>query len=328
MKGTINHRLFVSSLLNPSGENGEYLREIYDSLKHYTKLHIIKNTSDIWMRDYMPIQINEKTFVTYKYRPDYLCCKERKHWMTKRFSSLAEIEKNRKEYWNDNESQLPFYTPGVSIRECQLILDGGNIVVFGDKIILTDKVFIENRPKTPDYVIGELKRAFGKEVVIIPSDPYEIKAARDRDELPLCHADGILAPIDEETILIAYYGRDPLGYVPQLMNVLTRYIKPENIKHFDFSEVIPGHDVPEEVWVYINFLRVGDIVFVPVLGGEFKVYDEAAVNQLKKFLKTDNVVPINTRILSLGKDENGKDVNSNCGGALHCITWDVVREVR
>lgn len=47
-------------------------------------------------------------------------------------------------------------------------------------MILTGKIFIENRPKSKEHIIGELRRAFEKEVVIIPSDPYEIRDFRLR----------------------------------------------------------------------------------------------------------------------------------------------------
>ena len=33
---------------------------------------IVGNTNDIWCRDYMPIQTEEKRFLSYKYFPDYL----------------------------------------------------------------------------------------------------------------------------------------------------------------------------------------------------------------------------------------------------------------
>lgn len=280
----------------------------------------ICGTADIWARDYMPIQIGPNTFVAYIYKPDYLCNKTDEKFITKQFYTEKSINKIPKDKRCD-----VLYQNCIEIVNCDLILDGRNIVVCGDRIILTDKVFIENRPKSKNFVIGELKRAFGKEVVIIPSDPYEIEKARKRYELPLCHADGVLAPIDSDSILIADYGEDPLGYVPQLMNALSPYFKPKNIKHFDFSRIAFEGKVPEEVWVYINFLRIGDLILVPQLGGRFEKYDKEAIEQLKKIFITDNVHGINTRILSLGEDENGEKVNhDNCGGALHCITWEVI----
>ena len=82
MIGQEKYRIYVSSLLNPSGESGEEFRKLYnkvaEALEGTSKLIEVKNTSDIWMRDYMPIQIDENTFVTYQYTPDYLWSPERR----------------------------------------------------------------------------------------------------------------------------------------------------------------------------------------------------------------------------------------------------------
>lgn len=340
------YKVFVSRILNSQSkdESSRILRVVYHQIKenleaHNIELIALKNTSDIWARDYMPIKIEENTFVTYEYKPDYLSCKENQKYITNRFSSSDKIKENKEIYKNKEEHELPLYKPNVTLRECHLILDGGNVVVCGDKIILTDKVFIENRSKTTEYVIGELKRAFGKEVVIIPSDPYEIEFARENYELPLCHADGILAPINDDTIIISDYGKDPKGYVPALMNVLTRYFKPENIKQFDF-----GENWTEDAWVYINFLRVGDMILIPEieynerdkdgnLGAvhqdyleKLKACNAEAKRQLKSFSGVENIVGIDTTALTLGINKNGEEVNPNCGGALHCISWEVKEE--
>ena len=337
------YKVFVSSFLNSQSkdESSDILREVYHRIKENLEAHCIeliplKNTSDIWIRDYMPIQIEAKTFVTYEYKPDYLSFKESHKYITKRFSSQEKIKNNKEIYKNKEELELPLYEPNVTIRECHLILDGGNVVVCGDKIILTDKVFIENRPNTPEYVVGELKRAFGKEVIIIPSDPYEIEYARENYELPLCHADGVLAPINDDTIIISDYGKDPKGYVPALMNVLSRYFKPENIKQFNF-----GENYTEDAWVYINFLRVGDLILIPEIEYDkrdkdgnldpshqdylekLKACNAEAKRQLKNFSGVENIVGINTTALTLGINKDGKEINSNCGGALHCVSWEV-----
>ena len=51
--------------------------ELYQSLTKTLRdnaldCRILSNTNDIWCRDYMPIQTDEKRFVSYKYYPDYL----------------------------------------------------------------------------------------------------------------------------------------------------------------------------------------------------------------------------------------------------------------
>lgn len=306
--------------------------KVKEALKKYDiPFSTIYGTKDIWVRDYMPIQINSKIFVTYIYKPDYLCNPTYKEYITKDFYTKNNINRIPK----NNRCDV-LYQNEIEIKTCNLILDGGNVVVCGDKIILTDKVFIENRPKTAEYVIGELKRAFGKEVIIIPSDPYEIEYARENYELPLCHADGVLAPINDDTIIISDYGKDPKGYVPALMNVLTRYFKPENIKQFNF-----GENWTDDAWVYINFLRVGDLILIPEIEYDnrdkdgkldsshknypekLKACNDEAKRQLKKFSGVENIVGINTTALTLGINKNGEEVNSNCGGALHCISWEV-----
>lgn len=324
-------KVYFSGLLTE--RESRCFRKIKESLKaNQIPYATIYGTKDIWARDYMPIQIAPKTFVAYKYKPDYLSNTKYKGHITELFytkDSISKIPKNRR--------CEPLFKIDVEIRECNLILDGGNVVVCGDKIILTDKVFFENRPQTPEYVIGELKRAFGKEVIIIPSDPYEIVGARNKNELPLCHADGVLAPIDDESILIADYGKDSLGYVPQLMNALTPHFKPGNIKHFDF-----GADWTEDSWVYINFLRVGNIVLMPTVNyvktfkedgkesidpayqEKLRRCNDKAKQQLKTFLRVEKIETIDTTTLSIGKNEDGDEIDpDNCGGALHCITWEV-----
>lgn len=284
----------------------------------------IKGTKDIWARDYMPIQIAPKTFVCYKYRPDYLLQKaEDEQYITDKFCSAESIlaipEKNR----------CPiFYEEGVELRNCDLILDGGNIVLCGDKLILTEKAIRENSDKTEEEVTDELKRAFRAETVIfIPVDPYEKEDCETKNknrtdgriDLPLCHADGVVAPIDDENILIADYGKDELGYVAKLRKALLKHFKEENIHQLNL-----GDRCTVNSWVYINFLRVGDVVLVPALGGDESGADSRAEEQLRKILGVEKVIPINTRFLSLGIDEKDTKVkNDNCGGALHCVSWNV-----
>ncbi len=112
------------------------------------------------------------------------------------------------------------------------------------------------------------------------------------------------------------------------MNVLGRYFKPENIKHFNF-----GENWTDDAWVYINFLRVGDLILIPEVEYEkkddplyikkLKACNKEAKRQLKEFFGTDKIISIDTTALSLGINKNGEYINDNNGGALHCISWDI-----
>ena len=114
------------------------------------------------------------------------------------------------------------------------------------------------------------------------------------------------------------------------------YFKPENIKQFNF-----GDNYTDDSWVYINFLRVGNLILIPEIEynkrdkdgnlnpshqdylEKLKACNDEAKRQLKKFSGVENIVGINTTALTLGVNKNGEEVNSNCGGALHCISWEV-----
>lgn len=274
----------------------------------------IKRAKDIWVRDFMPIQISPKTFVCYKYRPDYLLQpEERPQYIKTKF------------YNSESVNSIPIkeqcsilHEDGVKLRNCDLVLDGGNIVLCGNRIILTDKVLRENDTKTKEQIEAELKEAFGVEhVILIPSDPYEVEECSKNNDLPLCHADGILAPIDDNRILLSDYGKDDKGYVKLLKKTLSPYFEKDNIIEFQF-----GDKRTENSWIYINFLRIGNVVLLPTVGIDESpddpdcICDKLAVDQLKDILEIENVIPINTRYLTLDNEENN-------GGSLHCVSWNV-----
>lgn len=61
-------------------------------------------------------------------------------------------------------------------------------------------------------------------------------------------------------------------------------------------------------WAYINFLRIGDTIFIPGLGAE---EDEQALQQIKSYYPECKVLQI----------EASEVVEK--GGALNCITWNI-----
>ena len=88
---------------------------------------LLPNTKDIWMRDFMPVQCTPDHFVAYRYEPDYLCGQSQ--YITDWKHVIA-------------PSRLPYVNSG-------LILDGGNVIMCGNKVILTEKVFSSRAfPKT------------------------------------------------------------------------------------------------------------------------------------------------------------------------------------
>ena len=85
---------------------------------HMKKLPLTASKKHIWARDYMPIQLDKGRFLLYSYHPDYL---------------------------HGFEDFIPDYRSickelGLECVSSDIVLDGGNVVKCGDKVIMTDKI--------------------------------------------------------------------------------------------------------------------------------------------------------------------------------------------
>jgi agmatine deiminase len=107
--------------------------------RHGVELREVTGTTDIWARDYLPIQRHDGVFVSYTYRPDYLrgCPQLVTDWRT---------VKGLPEAWK--------------VEDCGLILDGGNVVLCDRSAVVTEKVFIENPELSRSQVESRLRDAF------------------------------------------------------------------------------------------------------------------------------------------------------------------------
>ena len=104
------------------------LCQIFD--RHRVKYEFLE-TKDIWMRDFMPILLDDGRLISYDYDPDYL--------KDEKYSHLRTKIQPLKEHIN-------------------LVLDGGNFVRLGGKAIMTDKIFRENPSKTKAEIIETIKQ--------------------------------------------------------------------------------------------------------------------------------------------------------------------------
>ena len=128
---------------------------VYHHIEHGTLLH----TKDYWCRDYMPIQWGFKSYIQFRYEPDYL--------------------KDKPQYKTNIIPVLKAMSRDMDITQSPLIVDGGNVVVCeanskwigscmrGRKpiVIMTEKVFQENSQIDQSEVLAILKETFMEQIL-------------------------------------------------------------------------------------------------------------------------------------------------------------------
>jgi agmatine/peptidylarginine deiminase len=229
---------------------------------------LLPNTKDIWVRDFMPVFCGGR-FVAYNYYPDYL--------------------QDDKEYITDNIHQTFDFSKDRLI-DVDLVIDGGNVIVCGDKVVMTDKAFSENPGHTREQIIEILEKAFSARLVIIPWDKEEKYG----------HADGMVRYISEDHVLINHYK----DFDPELRQRLLDALKP----HFSrISELKFGSAQRANSWAYLNYLQVDNLILVPQL--EIPS-DPLAVEQISLIFPDSKIIPVEVKGIV------------RKGGALNCISWN------
>ena len=238
--------------------------------KHNVAYDIIPNTKDVWCRDYMPLQLDKERYLCYEYKPDYLM-----------------KNGNNRKYITDSLNVCRDMQ--LNIKETPLIMDGGNVVKVGNKAIMTEKVFVENPSMDEDSLKKQLEKQMECEVVFIPWDRNEKYG----------HSDGIIKSISDNTILMTNYHDFDREYTNEVVKRLSSKFEIETLS-YKVRKTAP------ESWAYINFLTVGKLIVLPVLGIE---EDEQALKQIQKICPDSIIEQLN--ISELVKD----------GGGLNCISW-------
>lgn len=252
-------------MISDSQTNTIYFSELLKSEKRYAKLYdelcsilsetdvnreLICSTSDIWVRDFMPIQISETKFLEYRYDPDYL-----------QGNSDKKNSRELKSYPDIICSEM-----GIKTIKSKLIIDGGNVVKSEHKLIMCDKVIWENRRNfTKKELVSELHKTFEVDnVVLIPWDKGCVYG----------HADGMLRFIDTDTVLISGFYEQ---MNEQFKNELLQSLEQANINH-KWLRCSPKEK--DENITYINFLQTKDVIIIPSLGQNEDVAAYAEISKL------------------------------------------------
>ena len=237
----------------------------------------IPNTKDIWAVDYMPIQIGINDFVQFIYNPDYL---QSKKWL----KTIPDV---------DEICRAIGIKPAIS----NIVLDGGNVVRTHNKVILCDKIFLENPDYTKSQLVKALQEIFKVEsIYFIPQHPKDF----------IGHADGMLRFLNENTVIVNDYSKENNNFTRAL------YIALHNAG-LDYIE-IPYNPYGNSKHIhangiYVNYLQMANTVIIPTFGMK---EDEEVIKQFEQLFYGQKVATVNSNEIAVN------------GGILNCISWNIL----
>lgn len=214
----------------------------------------IKNTKDIWARDYMPVKTKSDRFISFRYEPNY----------------LKENPELRTDFCKEIAQSLSI----ENLTYSDINLDGGNVVFspLKEKAVISDRVFDENKDKIKTELINELEKLLEAQVIIIPSLKSDMTG----------HADGMVRFVDENTVI-----GNASDFKYGLESRIKTTLKMNGIEVIDFPYFESKGD--SAVGCYLNFLETERIIFLPVFDVD---KDKDAIITAKHIFKK-KIVPIN-----------------------------------
>lgn len=245
----------------------------------YIKIKLLKGTKDEWARDYMPIQTAEKRLMKFRHQPSY------------------EVRAK----WAEPKAIIKANGLRTAFSQHNINLDGGNVVKGKDKVIMTDRVQIENHiyKDDPGLLYKRIANDLQAEVIVI-------QAHKEKDDMT-GHADGMLRFVDENTLIGNRLSEE---YKPIRESIL-KMLATHQFSYIDLPFFI---DTDENhysaIGTYVNFLEIADVILFPIFNHRLQ-QNEEALRIMHDSFPNRKIIPIN--IDAVGKD----------GGLMNCISWCV-----
>lgn len=246
--------------------------------KHNIPFDYLEGTNDIWCRDYMPVQTPSGKLIQFKYDPSYL--QDPKY--SKSHTDVRYVDKVN--------GIIPIFS--------DINLDGGNVVMYGNKAIITDRIFSENPNWTEENLKAELGKLLECEIIIIPAYKPEYDFTG--------HADGMMRFVNSDTVLVNNLDKD-LVYMKK---AIIKALDNANIKYINFpwfEHKIKGNN-DHAIGIYLNYLEVDNLIILPVFGVPGNL-DAEALAKIKEVFPNKIIETINYNDVALK------------GGILNCTTW-------
>ncbi len=266
--------------------NRNFKIKLLHSFKYLYFCFIQIDFNDIWIRDWAPISAWDpqgKYFhIKARYQPAYLP----KH------ESLPD----------NNAGIILSGRLKIPLTPLDLIWDIGNLTHNGiGTAIVTRRILSDN-----EILSKKIKELFKKylginKLILVDEEPYDETG----------HIDGMVRFINENTLVIGRYTNDyPEGKA--LMDNLSNLLK-KNFNIIRITNRSPKTKKKEGVSSafgnYINFLRLGNKIFIPQYGIQ---EDRNAVKAFKKIIPSLEIIPVRSKYINRLAD---------LGGVLNCVSW-------
>lgn len=245
--------------------------------KHGIDYDILHGTNDVWAVDYMPIQVSKNKFVRFSYKPDYLVS-------TKKWSkTISDVDSICEKI-------------GIKTIKSNIVIDGGNISRWDDKIIMTTKVFSENKQIPELRLIQELKELFEiNEIYFVPVEKGDW----------LGHVDGMARFISKDTVLVNDYNKEEQKNYIDFLAALHN----SNLKWTPFPFDPYDNEEPDDATgLYLNYLEMENFLVLPVFGLKT---DKLAIERAREIFPEKIIIPVKS-------NEPAKH-----NGVINCLTWNI-----
>lgn len=207
-------------------------------LEHEINFEFLKGTKDVWCRDFMPIQLDEKRFVQFIYDPWYLKKASQKKYKT-------------------NPTEL-YEQLGIEVKQVDLVLDGGNRIHYNNLAIVTERVFEEN----PDLGKNDVRKIL---IDTLELEKLIIIPCMSKDDDMTGHADGYLRLINEE---MAFFQRLPVEFKSLQKRIIIEMAKAEIACCYVPEPSMNIEDGMDASGCFVNYLEIGDNLFIPYFNKE------------------------------------------------------------
>lgn len=269
----------------------ELYKQLSDIMWNYHKGYgAVCHTKDYWVRDFMPVQVDEDVFVKFIFYPDYL--QDKKKYITD-VDKVIKHSPFAKEYKIVN---LPIILDGGNLVFC-IRYDGLDETAF---VVMTEKVLAENPRLCKKQIEKLFKDAFLEPNLIIVWLPWDM-------EDTFGHTDGI----------VRYVGYNTLGRPKVLVNLelydeeIAEQMYDALSEHFDVIE-LELSEYDDLSWAYINCLQTQDFIIIPGIGNT--ITDAEALKQYKELFPEYKGHIYQVQMREFIKEH---------GGALNCLTWTI-----